>query len=419
MNPLFSQFPEASQPERPEPDDASVQSTQSVQLPVSWRFPQLPDLRDLPAVPDRATRDDRETKSKAETSSPHGYHPYIAGLTGNPGGIPYTDHAASFPNRPMASAGSTSLNSRLASYPQAFQRRWEQERSLHMTLRSLLGHNTLAPWRPMLGQRNALLDVGCGTGAWAMEVAAQVNPRGVEVLGVDPDGSVVLPSRELMNPAAAGCYLTQGSGMTLKVNDNTFSLVHFRYMANAFTQAEWPWVLAEALRVTRPGGWLEIIEILPAQVSRSHNDIRGAGGQLQSDGFLNILQWHMAWWAGTDRSPYYHAMLREWLTRGGWDPRTIHERTQEFPISLRRTGAPLAAANMLLQRWLMHSLDDTGPELSAAHIVELSTFRDALARAQQDLAQHYVTVPVYIICAQKRDPFASSYPTSVPLPPPW
>src|SRR5512146_2838198 len=127
----------------------------------------------------------------------------------------------------------------------------------HFLLRAGLRGNYAAP----IQQPTDILDVGCGSGRWAMEMAAQFpNAR---VVGLDlvppPDegkslghGLDTRPSNYLF---AVGNIL-EG----LPFPDASFDFVHQRLLITAIPRDRWPGVIAELARVTRPGGWVELAE---------------------------------------------------------------------------------------------------------------------------------------------------------------
>ena len=130
--------------------------------------------------------------------------------------------------------------------------RAEQERLefQHYLLRQVFGGETMVP----LGKEvQAILDVGAGTGRWAYEMA-QRYPR-AKVIGLDvevPPGQHALPSNY---------HWVQGNVLQgLPFADASFDLTHQRLLVAAIPAASWQLVVRELIRVTRPGGWLELVE---------------------------------------------------------------------------------------------------------------------------------------------------------------
>ncbi|WP_069802818.1 class I SAM-dependent methyltransferase [Thermogemmatispora onikobensis] len=120
----------------------------------------------------------------------------------------------------------------------------------HYILRALLRGNYLAP----LQQPHRILDVGCGTGQWAFELAQQF-PQ-AEVVGLD---------LEQVKPSASpppNYRFVQGDILQgLPFDDNSFDFVHQRLLVLAIPQTAWPAAVQELARVTTPGGWIELLEV--------------------------------------------------------------------------------------------------------------------------------------------------------------
>nr|BBH93673.1 hypothetical protein KTA_18720 [Thermogemmatispora argillosa] len=118
----------------------------------------------------------------------------------------------------------------------------------HYVLRSVLRGNYLAP----IGQPRRILDVGCGTGQWAFELAHQF-PH-AEVIGLDLEQ--VKATTPPPNYRFVQADLLQG----LPFDNNSFDFVHQRLLFLAIPLAAWPGAVQELARVTSPGGWIELVE---------------------------------------------------------------------------------------------------------------------------------------------------------------
>jgi SAM-dependent methyltransferase len=99
-----------------------------------------------------------------------------------------------------------------------------------------------------------ILDAGSGTGVWAHEVAGEW--PGALVFGVD-----VVPGK----PGAPGNYHFVRSNVLegLPFRDGTFDFVHQRLMISAIPVSFWQDEISELVRITRPGGWIELAEVMP------------------------------------------------------------------------------------------------------------------------------------------------------------
>ncbi|CAO3617561.1 unnamed protein product [Mucor hiemalis] len=131
----------------------------------------------------------------------------------------------------------------------------EQDRlnSQHFSLKALLEGNVL-PSIPTSLPRNAkVLDLGCGSGCWVMEMAIdypEYEMTGVDMADMFP--TTIRPENvkfDLIN-------ILDG----LPYPDNYFDFVHMRLMIIAFRSSEWDYVLKEIFRVLKPGGLVELVE---------------------------------------------------------------------------------------------------------------------------------------------------------------
>jgi len=127
----------------------------------------------------------------------------------------------------------------------------------HYMLRFTLRSNYLAP----IGAPTSVLDVGCGTGRWPVELARefpQANVIGLDLeeLGSTGTGGLALPA----NYSFIIGNVLEG----LPFPDANFDFVHQRLLMGAIPGPRWPGAVAELVRVTRPGGWVELVEAAPA-----------------------------------------------------------------------------------------------------------------------------------------------------------
>ncbi|RJE27057.1 hypothetical protein PHISCL_00642 [Aspergillus sclerotialis] len=107
---------------------------------------------------------------------------------------------------------------------------------------------------PPIPRLRRALDCGYGAGTWAIEVAEQYPD--CEVIGVD-----ISPH---MQPD------DMPDNLWLQVDDlnrpftfpsNHFDLVHSRLLATGINRSRWPSYIQDIVRVLKPGGWVQIVEI--------------------------------------------------------------------------------------------------------------------------------------------------------------
>ena len=128
----------------------------------------------------------------------------------------------------------------------------------HYLLRTGIGGNSIAPVR----EPRAILDVGSGSGRWGMELAAQypaARVTGVDIVPPAVEDAQVLGHGLDMRPP--NYQFTPGNVLEgLPFPDASFDLTHQRLLITAIPRERWPGVIAELIRVTRPGGWVELAE---------------------------------------------------------------------------------------------------------------------------------------------------------------
>ena len=120
----------------------------------------------------------------------------------------------------------------------------------HYVLRAILRGNYLAP----IQQPRRILDVGCGTGQWAFELARQF-PQ-AEVIGFDLE-----PAKTSSSPPANYRFVQGDLLQGLPFDNNSFDFVHQRLLFLAIPLSGWPGAVQELARVTAPGGWVELLEL--------------------------------------------------------------------------------------------------------------------------------------------------------------
>ena len=152
----------------------------------------------------------------------------------------------------------------------------------HFILRQAFKGNYAAPVRAPA----RILDVGTGTGRWAKEVA-QLFPN-ASVIGLDikeqaaDTQSGVSPAAELRpaNYSFVSSNILEG----LPFPNASFDYVHQRLLFFAIPSDRWQFVLDELVRVTRPGGWVEVVE------GRYGYEPMGPAAQHISDVMLSAMQ---------------------------------------------------------------------------------------------------------------------------------
>ncbi|PWZ01028.1 hypothetical protein BCV70DRAFT_173829 [Testicularia cyperi] len=104
-----------------------------------------------------------------------------------------------------------------------------------------------------------VLDIGCGRGAWCLDMAREWKTSefvGVDIAPVQPSLSQLSdPDMEQRVTWVIANFLEP-----LPFPDASFDFVHMRFLAQAIPEDKWVDVLSEARRILAPGGVLECIE---------------------------------------------------------------------------------------------------------------------------------------------------------------
>jgi ubiquinone/menaquinone biosynthesis C-methylase UbiE len=116
------------------------------------------------------------------------------------------------------------------------------------------------PEQTNLTQVFHVLDVACGPGGWLLDLVTQY----LHMQGVGVDISRLMMEYATTQAKQQGLSNVQFHTMditkALHFADNTFDLVNGRMMTGFLTRSQWPELLQECYRITRPGGVLRFTE---------------------------------------------------------------------------------------------------------------------------------------------------------------
>lgn len=122
---------------------------------------------------------------------------------------------------------------------------------------------------PTLFQR--VLDVGCGTGGWLIEVA-KLHPTMPLLMGIDINSKMVSAAREQAQAQHVSDrveFHTMDALRHLEFPNEYFDLVNQRLGLSFLRIWDWPGLLQQYQRITRPGGTIRITEAEPIALGTS------------------------------------------------------------------------------------------------------------------------------------------------------
>lgn len=109
---------------------------------------------------------------------------------------------------------------------------------------------------------HSLLDVGCGSGDWLIEVA-KIYPHMTRLVGVDISSKMLGYARAQADAEGVGErieFLEMDALQKLDFPDGSFDLVNERFGDSFIRTWDWPGFLEECRRVVRPGGVIRVTE---------------------------------------------------------------------------------------------------------------------------------------------------------------
>ena len=145
--------------------------------------------------------------------------------------------------------GSSSENTYILGHTEAEMVRLIEQGRLFTTLMGGLFPEGLEPSR-----FHAILDVGCGPGGWALDVA-HAHPH-IQVTGLDIDSGMINYANALAQTSRLdnSTFTVMNALEPLRFPDASFDLVNGQFMGGFVPTALWPKVMQELTRITRRGG---------------------------------------------------------------------------------------------------------------------------------------------------------------------
>ncbi|QBD79719.1 class I SAM-dependent methyltransferase [Ktedonosporobacter rubrisoli] len=127
----------------------------------------------------------------------------------------------------------------------------------HMLTQAMGG---LFPEQINLTETRRVLDIACGPGGWLLEVMKQyphMQGVGIDISQLMMEYATGAAQREKLQNVY---FRVMDASRTLDFPDNSFDLVNGRILAGFLSTQQWPPLLAECYRITKPGGILRLTE---------------------------------------------------------------------------------------------------------------------------------------------------------------
>ncbi|HEY7834070.1 MAG TPA: class I SAM-dependent methyltransferase [Ktedonobacterales bacterium] len=239
----------------------------------------------------------------------------------------------------------------------------------HYMLRFALRGNYAAP----LANPRDILDVGCGTGRWPFEMAQQfprANVVGLDLAPPPADDGAAHDTRPANYTFVAGNIL-EG----LPFGDAAFDFTHQRMLTGAIPEDRWQGVVNELARVTRPGGWVELLEAGSA---------KGGGPALEA-----LNEWGITAAARRGITINMSQRIGEFLLGAGLAQVTF----REVPIPLGKYGGRLGT---MMEANYFSALENIRPLILAQGLTDSDTHAETLRKARQEAATGRAVVSYFV-----------------------
>ena len=118
----------------------------------------------------------------------------------------------------------------------------------------------LFPEQLDLSHVHDMLDIACGPGSWALQVA-KAYPH-IEVTGIDLNTQMILYARAhaLIEGLSNAHFRLMDALKPFDFPDHAFDIVNARLLLAFMPPEAWPRLLQECVRITRPGGSIRLTE---------------------------------------------------------------------------------------------------------------------------------------------------------------
>jgi len=241
----------------------------------------------------------------------------------------------------------------------------------HYALLEAMGTNYLAPIDPP----RLVLDAGAGSGQWGFDLCHQFPEA--HVVGLD-----VVPGKPSRPPG----YHTVLANLLhdLPFLDDRFDFVHQRLLFAGVPAAAWPGLVQELVRVTRPGGWIELAEAPPLEFDR-------VGPAMER---FRRFAGAAAARVGIDATNHVYRSLDAWLHAAGAE--LVTRREVALPVGDwgGRVGSMMATDFRVV-------LGSLGHLFAASAAIQPHDVTDLIQQLEEEYEELQVSTSIAIVCGRK------------------
>ncbi len=218
-----------------------------------------------------------------------------------------------------------------------------------------------------LRQPGRILDVACGTGAWAREMAAEF--KHAEVIGFDIDISLPQAAKERLLSVGGHFpanfrFLEADALKPFPFEEGAFDFTHAQFISPFIPVTRWPAFMSEMVRVTRHGGYVEIRD--------------GEWAISPSPAYSRILEGIKSWLVSRGLHPGAGPLLADYFHQAGL------QRVQVREVTVG-TGKEAKREQTLLVADLKAVITNLKPVLIAAGFFTEPEYARLLEQAKQEM----------------------------------
>jgi SAM-dependent methyltransferase len=244
----------------------------------------------------------------------------------------------------------------------------------HHLLKVAVGRNYRAPIRVP----RTILDVASGTGIWAREMAQEF-PH-AQVIAFDIDRTPMERSLERLGPHGLFPrnfrFIEANALERFPFEDEQFDFTHSRFMSPFVPRSRWPGVVAEMARVTRRGGYVEMVEMNRAMTpSVAFNAIQDVADRL---------------WVARGLSNNAAQELPDHFRQAGLS------RVQQRQVMLGERRSMRQARNLLIAD-LLAVFTNMAPFIIKSGLISAEDYEALLGQAREELPRLGIVWPITFV----------------------